>query len=167
MASKQLQRNFLQDILEDSDIEIDSSDLDVSSESENDSSYDDEVEISMRNVFEIEEENEVHAGTCVDSWRLGCRDNVNRFPFRGETKINVEIPDSSDVLSIVKLFLTADILNVIVSETNAYAKKFLEMNKENISSSSRTRYWSDTNTDEMLCFFGLVILTRSSFKTSI
>ena len=66
------------------------------------------------------------------------------------------MPNSaSDVIEFFQLFLTDEILEIIVTETNRNGKQNLQ--DQMTSSRSRLAAWKDTNVDEMKRFIGILL----------
>lgn len=79
------------------------------------------------------------------------------FPFTGNS--GVQIPLSKDnILGIFESFFTEELIQLIVSETNRYARQFLDKNKENRKPKSRTNLWYDTNENEIRTFLALLLI---------
>ena len=64
---------------------------------------------------------------------------------------NVETPDE-----VFRLFLTNEIIDKMVLETNLYAEKFLT--KPDLKTKSRFRNWKPINREEMLKFLGVALV---------
>ena len=60
-------------------------------------------------------------------------------------------------LDFFKLFIPVTLVQHIVTETNRYAKAFLDRKKETLRPNSRFRKWKDTTENEMWAFFGVII----------
>ena len=76
------------------------------------------------------------------------------------------VPDDISGHDLFKLFLTDEVINICVVETNQYAANFIATH--NIPPHSRAAKWIDTTPAEMRAFLGLLLLTgiskRSSFE---
>ena len=126
----------------DSDSEVESliSSEDFSALESDSESEDDSLE-SVRNWTEIDISSQIPAPP--------------RFPFTGNPGIQVNIA-TDDPLEFFELFFDESIISFIVEETNCYAEKYLESNQ--LTPSSRSFNWRETNINEMKCFLGLILL---------
>ena len=79
-----------------------------------------------------------------------------RFPFTGQPGIQVPIADNNDPLAYLRLFLTDDIVDVIVAETNRYAEQTLSRTPHRRW--SRTRNWTSVTNEDIWLFFGVLFL---------
>lgn len=73
---------------------------------------------------------------------------------RSGSKINVQVSGDIDVLFCYKLFITDEVLDLIVRETNRYAE---QQCRKQSGSKSRTRKWTPTYKEEILNFFSISI----------
>ncbi|KAJ8931752.1 hypothetical protein NQ314_015284 [Rhamnusium bicolor] len=101
------------------------------------------------------------ASTTRDFQNIVWTDPVGRqqhFPFTGKYGMD---PTISGILALAEpidyysLFLTQEIVQIMVNETNLYATKILE-NANDITPSSRLHDWTPTDVDEMKQFIGLL-----------
>ena len=78
--------------------------------------------------------------------------------FTGQSGIQVDIDDdnSEDQLTFFQLFLTSDILDIIVLETNLRAAQLIA-SQIRTTPHARINNWSDTNADEMRVFIALLL----------
>ncbi|KAK0042849.1 piggyBac transposable element-derived protein 4 [Biomphalaria pfeifferi] len=67
-------------------------------------------------------------------------------------------PDAKPV-DYVNLFLTDDIVNLVVNETNKYARQFIENNHENLETTPRSRVhkWTPISNEEFRVFLGVTM----------
>lgn len=77
-------------------------------------------------------------------------------PFTGLKKVNANIPDNDTFLDYFSLFLTDDVVDLLVLETNRYAADFLLKNPD-LKEHSRFKNWVVTSNAEMKTFIGCVI----------
>ncbi|XP_068122086.1 piggyBac transposable element-derived protein 4-like [Hyperolius riggenbachi] len=77
-----------------------------------------------------------------------------RFPFIGAAGLKVDV-DRDDPLAFLALFLTDDVIDKIVMETNTYAEQQLATPHLRLS---RNRKWEPVTSDELWLFLGLIIL---------
>ena len=59
----------------------------------------------------------------------------------------------------VNLFMTDDLLTLIVNETNEYARTFIETNRENLENTPRSRVhkWTPISKEELKAFLGITL----------
>jgi hypothetical protein len=85
--------------------------------------------------------------------------------FNGTAVGPKHIPEEADEISIMQLFLTDEILNKLVIETNRYAKQYLDSHP-NLPTFSRFLKWYDTTLPEMRAFIAILLLTGISKRSS-
>jgi len=78
-----------------------------------------------------------------------------RFAFSGAPGRKLPVRDTSDALCYFRLFLTEDILNMMVTESNRYAHQL--QSKADVKEKSRLKAWKDTDIDELLVFIALTL----------
>lgn len=86
-------------------------------------------------------------------------------PFTGQPGIQVPV-DGNSPLDYYRLFLTVDLLDLFVRETNLYAHQVLAASQPT-RQHSRLNKWTDTDRVEMEKFLGLVFLMGLVSKPSI
>ena len=106
-------------------------------------------------------------GNGSDNWKWGKIEEVAQADdaIQEETEplfvenegLRVRIKDNASVLDYLELYLTDDIVNHIVTETNRFANQFFESNQDKFEDSYSGK-WSETNILEMKKFFGLLVL---------
>jgi hypothetical protein len=79
-----------------------------------------------------------------------------RFPFAGKPGINVDLEGPSNSLEYSELFCTSNLVQVIATETNWYAQKFLE-NTPNLKLRSSTHHWKK-NKNEIMKLLAIFLL---------
>ena len=86
--------------------------------------------------------------------------------FLDTERIKVAVPPNPKVLDFFQMYLTDEIFEVMVNETNRYANQFIELNpdKEN---NSYVGMWKEITLVEMKCFIGLVLLMGIIHKPSV
>ncbi|XP_040195336.1 piggyBac transposable element-derived protein 4-like [Rana temporaria] len=77
-----------------------------------------------------------------------------RFPFTGSPGMKVEV-DYNDPLAYLKLFLTDDVIEKIVTETNRYKE---QQSTTLHSKFSRSRKWEPVSKEDIWKFLGLILL---------
>jgi len=83
-------------------------------------------------------------------------------PFQGEEKLNADLPPNATALDFFRLYLTDEIVNLIVEQTNKYAEQYISSN--DIKRHSPVNNWSPTNDKEMIAFLGLCMLIGVVYK---
>ena len=93
----------------------------------------------------------------IFSWSSSASDR-QCVAFTGQSGIQVDIDDdnSEDQLTFFQLFLTSDILDIIVLETNLRAAQLIA-SQIRTTPHARINNWSDTNADEMRVFIALLL----------
>jgi hypothetical protein len=105
-----------------------------------------------------------------EEWRWEkCRDMFvpKDIPFTSEGKINVELPDSPNEWDFFNLYLTDDIIEVTVRETNRYAQQYKDDHAETLKDHSNVHNWHPTNYNEMKTFLAMLILMGIIHKPRI
>ena len=115
-------------------------------------------------------------GNGSDNWKWGKIEEVAQADdaIQEETEplfvenegLRVRIKDNASVLDYLELYLTDDIVNHIVTETNRFANQFFESNQDKFEDSYSGK-WSETNILEMKKFFGLLVLMGIIHKPNI
>jgi len=75
--------------------------------------------------------------------------------FTSQSGLQVVVDNSDDPLSFFHLFITSEILDVIVMETNRRAAQLAA--QERARPHARLNKWYDTNADEMRVFVALIL----------
>jgi hypothetical protein len=81
-------------------------------------------------------------------------DEPSRLNFAGSSGRKAEISDVTDVLEYFRLFLTVDMLEMIITETNRRAGQILQGPQK---PQSRMGKWTDVDQDEILVFISILI----------
>jgi len=89
-----------------------------------------------------------------DEWSAVGRPHKD-FGYTKDTSNCAQVVSQSPI-GIYNLFLTDDVLNCMVDETNRYARQTI-VAADSASPHARIGQWRDTNVDEMRQFIGLVI----------
>ena len=77
-----------------------------------------------------------------------------KFPFSGNPGIKVNSAYPDDPLAYFELFFDDPLIDMIVQQTNLYAKQFLDLNRSILKKCSRSKEWIDTNKEEMKVYLG-------------
>ena len=82
------------------------------------------------------------------------------FLFSGREKLcrrptSTAVKNKIWLIDVFQLFVTNDVVDLIVDETNRFATQVLQ--SQIVTRRSRLKAWSPTNRDEMKRFFGIVI----------
>nr|CAI5851431.1 unnamed protein product [Callosobruchus analis] len=96
------------------------------------------------------------------------REGIPRPHFSFSCDYGIKAPDisSDNILEIFELYVDQGLTDLIVEETNRYAKKFIIHNHENIKPRSRVRAWTQTDAAEIKTFLGLLMLQSVCVKPS-
>lgn len=76
-------------------------------------------------------------------------------------------PPNSKPIEYLTLFFTTTIINVFVTETNRYARSYIEQNQGNLSPFSRVKKWVDVTLLEMKAFLAILLNMGMIRKPSI
>jgi len=172
----------LQSILEDTDVSSSDGELDELSDDDNDAeeggssvtassvaaaaalaSGSSAVPSTCRAVQDADADDSSVDNDADDTW--SCPDFVwhparHELPelhqFTGNVGMNVDVSDFS-MADFYKLYLSPDLINHFVVQTNLYAQQFIASHSD-LPPRSRVRRWHDTTPDEMRQFIGLVLL---------
>ena len=78
--------------------------------------------------------------------------------FTGEEKVLERLPTNPTVEDFFKLYITEEVIDHLVVQTNLYARQFLDKEKDNLKPHSRLHEWKPTDRAEMLTFLAILIL---------
>ena len=78
--------------------------------------------------------------------------------FTGEEKFLERLPTNPTVEDFFKLYITEEMIDHLVVQTNLYARQFLDKEKDNQKPHSRVQEWKPTDRAEMLTFLAVLIL---------
>ena len=76
----------------------------------------------------------------------------------GEEKILQQLPRNPTSEDFFKLYITDEIIDEVVTQTNLYATQYLEKEKDNLKPNSTAHQWKLTDRAEMLTILGLLML---------
>ena len=76
------------------------------------------------------------------------------------------MPPESNALDFLSLYLTDDILEHIVKETNKFTKEFLDANP-NKADNRYLKQWTEITTDELKLFLGVIVLMGIIHKPNV
>lgn len=134
---------------EDEDYSPGSDDSGSSLSDYGDSSSDDEN-------FEIVVE-DTQAESNENEWQ-DISDTVQNFTeYEGNSTINVPL-NAETPSDYYKLFVTEEIINKMVQETNNYAQKYINSSLQSLKPKSRFKSWTPTNSEEMKRFLGVLMI---------
>ena len=83
---------------------------------------------------------------------------IQQIRYPGEEKILKQFPRTPTVEDFFRLYITGKIIGYVFTQTNLYARQYLEAGKDNLRPHSTAHQWKATDRDEMLTFIGLPIL---------
>ena len=93
-------------------------------------------------------------------------DENDGFPFNEIEGRNVRMRDNATVLDYVELYLTDEIMQHIVQETNRFAQNYISDHPDEAQKSYVSK-WKDITVPELKKFLGLVILMGIVHKPSL
>ena len=93
----------------------------------------------------------------IKNWKKGDSEVMPEFSFTGAPGFKVEIPDDSDELYFLKLFVDGEIIASLTLQTNKYAAEFFQANAEKPGEHSRFSKWpkDGIKSNKMLAFIAL------------
>ena len=96
-------------------------------------------------------------GFSINNRKKGDSEAMPEFPFTGVSGFKVEIPDDSDELYFLKLFVDEEIIASLTLQTNTNAAEFIQPNPEKLGEHSRFSKWpkDGIKTNKMLAFIAL------------
>lgn len=77
--------------------------------------------------------------------------------YDGDPTINVPVTAETPT-DFYKLFVTEEIIDKMVSETNKYAENYINNSQVNTKPKSRVKAWTPTDPQEMKRFLGLLMV---------
>eukprot|EP00117_Sycon_ciliatum_P029475 scpid41094/ scgid23460/ len=77
------------------------------------------------------------------------------LPFTGNSGLQMPLPDDPTPLDYLKLFFNEDFFEYLVTETNRYARAFIDANLHTLPARSFARSWKPVVVGEMKVFLGL------------
>ena len=80
------------------------------------------------------------------------------IPFTGEEKIVHPMPINPTSQDIFHLYITDEVIEGIIAETNLYAEQFIEKEHGNLRPHYLVHQWKPTNRGEMLSLLGVMIM---------
>ena len=78
--------------------------------------------------------------------------------FTGKEKVLERLPTNPTVEHFFRLYITEEMIDHLVVQTNLYARQFLDKEKDNLKPHSREHEWKPTDRAEMLTFLAMLIL---------
>ena len=87
---------------------------------------------------------------------VSARTKEGEFEFERNSGMQVSVEDEEDILQYFQLFIWND-LEIIATETNEYAKQYLEENR-NAKPRPRAKDWVDMSAAEIKTLLGLLLL---------
>jgi len=83
-------------------------------------------------------------------------------PFTSQQTVNTALPPTASAVDYFKLYLTDDMVDLMVLETNRYADQYIAANV--LKPHSAVQNWVPTNRDKMFAFIGLSMLMGVIYK---
>ena len=81
-----------------------------------------------------------------------------QIPFTGRERIMQPLPTKSTPLDFFKLYITDNIIDHLVVQTNLYAQQFIEREHNNLRPNSLVHEWQPTDRAEISTLLGILIL---------
>ena len=104
------------------------------------------------------------------SWTDQSQIDRSAFPFIGNSGVNVNLQNKTNVVEIFESFIDSEIMELIVNETNKYADNYIDEKRRSgkIRQKSRDLLWKEsTNPGEVRIVLGNVILQGIVQKPNI
>ena len=89
------------------------------------------------------DQNPVFEGWDSNKWKQGDCNMIWLPEFTRDKSFLTDIPNEADELYFFSLFLTEDVLQSLVNETNKHAETFLTKEKDTLPQHSRFKQWED------------------------
>ena len=89
--------------------------------------------------------------------------NLEDLSFTGEEGLRVRMKENATPLDYIELYLTDEIMELLVTETNRYAKQFIVGKEKN----TYLHQWTNVTVNEMKQFIGILILMGIVHKPQI
>ena len=87
--------------------------------------------------------------------------------FTGNEGIEVPLPPNPTAEDFFKLYITEDIIDHIVTQTNLYAQQYIDREQNNLRPYSLVKQWKPTDRQEMIAFLAILILMGIIHKPRI
>ena len=160
------------------DVETDSSDLSCDSDSSDEEIIEDEIvelEEETEHVAPVRKTCRTRGGKAASVGGLARSQKETRElalegiwkeqdaaptipPFTAESKVHATLPDSPTPLNFLDIYFDESFYNLLVTQTNLYARQFMETH-ENLPRYSRNTQWKDVTVNEMKRFLAIYFLT--------
>lgn len=142
-----IDKNYIPQSSEEDD-NTSASDSNLVEESSSDDIDDDDLETTTNSNIILTNDNNWHT--------IENQSSSNQVPFCPEmSTYNFEISDIQSPLNAYQLFVSDEMLDIIVKETNRYAKHCLQNYK---TPKSRLNLWTNTDRNEIKRFFSIVLV---------
>ena len=89
------------------------------------------------------------------------------IPFTGDERLKVQMMGHTNPEDFFDLYVTDQLLDHIVTETNHYAQQYIAANWTTLKQYSRVTDWQDTTRNEMKTFLGILLLMGVVFKPRV
>ena len=83
---------------------------------------------------------------------------LHQIRYIGEEKILKQVPRTHTDEDFFRLYITEEIIDHVVTQTNLYERQYLEAEKDNLRPHSTAPKWKPTDMAEILTCLGLLIL---------
>ena len=81
--------------------------------------------------------------------------------------LNIGIIHDADPIDFVRLFLTGELLGLIVEQSNVYPEQYITKEKDNLGKYARASDWKPVTREERIHFLALTLLMDIYKKPSI
>jgi hypothetical protein len=80
------------------------------------------------------------------------------IPFTGIEGVKVRVKGDPGPMDFFNLYITQKIIELLVVETNRYAKQYIALKGDTLKEHSNVRNWKETDEHEMRAFLGVLLL---------
>ena len=86
------------------------------------------------------------------------------IPFIDNECLKVRIKNDAGPMDFFNLYITPEIIELLVIETNRYAQQYIALKGDTIKEHSNVQDWKETDTHEMRTFLGVLLLMGIVYK---
>ena len=136
------------------------SDEEASNASRNNTTDDDFEYENLEQMDDETQEDDATFDSQHQLWRDTSEWQRSAFEFTGNFGVKLELQGITDPVGIFKSFIDGDIIELLVTETNKYARKYIDEKYASgkMKRKSRDLLWQDTNEGEVIVMLALVAL---------
>ena len=88
-------------------------------------------------------------------------------PFVGEPGIQVQLPENAQPIDFVRLFFTEEFWDLLTTETNRYARQYIDSKGHTLPPRALARSWTPVTVSEMKIFMSLYLTTGIVWKPAL